>query len=141
MSAPSAGNQQPWSFLVIEDRNILDKIPEVHPSSKMLYEAPVAIVVLGDPSLEKYKGYWIQDCSAATENILLAATGLGLGSVWLGVHPIEERINGVKKLLQIPDNINPLCIIAIGYPNEEKEFVDRYNEDRIYYNTFSNKRK
>jgi nitroreductase len=134
MAAPSAGNAQPWHFIVIDDKNLLDEIPNFHPSSKMLKEVSHAIVVCGDLSLEKARGYWIQDCSAATQNILLMATELGLGSVWLGVHPIEERVNGVRKLLQIPEGIIPLSIIAVGYADESKEPVDRYNVERIHNN-------
>ncbi len=133
MSAPSAGNQQPWHFIVIRDRGTLVKITEIHPHAQMLKEAQVAIVVCGIENAERYPGYWIQDCSAATENILLAAHALGLGAVWLGVYPREERARGVKELLKIPDGIMPLSIISIGYPGEKKEPADRYREDRIHY--------
>ena len=134
MAAPSAGNKQPWHFIVINDRNVLDEIPKFHPSSQMLKEVNHAIVVCGDLALEKANGYWIQDCSAATQNMLLMATELGLGSVWLGVHPIEERVNGVRKLLGIPDGIMPLSVVAIGYPNEVKSPVDRFDTTRIHHN-------
>jgi len=91
MYAPSASNQQPWHFIVINKREILNKIRDVHPYAKMLSEAQLAILVCGDHDLELSKGYWVVDCSAATQNILLAAHGMGLGAVWLGVHPREER--------------------------------------------------
>lgn len=133
MASPSAGNQQPWHFIVIKDREMLDKIPEVHPYSKMLKEAPLAVVVLGEPALEKHKGFWIQDCSAATQNILLCATGLGLGTVWLGVYPHEDRTEGVSKVLGLPDGIIPLSIISIGYPDEEKDENTWYKEERVRY--------
>jgi len=87
MQAPSAGNQQPWEFIVIDDRKILDVIPDFHPYSKMLKESPIAILVCGKIDATKYCGYWVQDCSAATQNILLAAHGVGLGAVWLGIYP------------------------------------------------------
>ncbi|MGQ9515504.1 MAG: nitroreductase family protein [Thermoproteota archaeon] len=87
MSAPSAGNEQPWHFVVITDRQILKEIPKYHPYSQMLTSTPMAILVCGDPKLERYKGFWVQDCSAATENILIAANAEGLGAVWLGVYP------------------------------------------------------
>ncbi|HGE70115.1 TPA: nitroreductase family protein, partial [Candidatus Poribacteria bacterium] len=97
MSAPSAGNEQPWHFVVIRDRQILNEIPKIHPYSGMLKEAPLAILICGDESLQKYKGYWVQDCSAATENLLIAVNALGLGGVWLGVYPIEDRVVGIRK--------------------------------------------
>lgn len=136
MAAPSAGNQQPWHFIVIDERKILDSIPDFHPSSKMLKEVNHAIVVCGELAREKAEGYWIQDCSAATQNMLLMATELELGSVWLGVHPIKERVEGVKNLLKIPDGVMPLCIIAIGYPDESKEPVDRFDSSRIHNNSW-----
>ncbi len=133
MAAPSAGNQQPWHFIVIKDRALLDKIPEVHPYSKMLKESPVAIVVIGEPALEKHKDFWIQDCSAATQNILLCAKGLGLGTVWLGVYPDKSRTEGVSKILGLPKGVIPLSIIPIGYPDEEKGEHTWYKEERVRY--------
>jgi nitroreductase len=133
MSAPSAVNQQPWHFIIIKDRQILDEIPKIHPYSKMLREAPVAILVCGDPELERAKGYWIQDCSAATQNLLIAAQAKGLGAVWLGVHPREDRVKGLQKLLDIPNHVIPLSLISIGYPAEQKPPANRYNESRIHY--------
>jgi len=133
-AAPSARNAQPWHFIVINDRNILDEIPKFHPYSKMLSEASHAIVVCGDLSSEKVRDFWVQDCSAATQNILLMATELGLGSVWLGLYPDEARVNALKKLLQIPDEVTPLSIIAIGYPDESKEPIDRFNVEKVHYN-------
>ncbi len=133
MSAPSAGNQQPWHFIVVRDREILDEIPKIHPYSAMLKEAPLAIVICGDVNLEKYKGYWVQDCSAATQNLLLAAHHLGLGAVWLGVYPVEERVEKIKKLFNMPESVIPLCIVAIGYPAEEKPPADRFDKSRIHY--------
>jgi len=133
MYAPSAGNQQPWHFIVIRDRAILDKVPEVHPYSKMIQNAPVAILVCGDTSAEKYPGYWVQDCSAATENLLLAAHGLGLGAVWLGVYPRGERVEGISSLFGLPEKILPLALIPIGHPDESKPDPNRYNEGRIHH--------
>lgn len=133
MSAPSAGNQQPWHFIVIKDREILDKIPEFHPYSKMLEEAGAAIVVCGDLEKQIHEDYWVQDCSAATENILLAAHAVGLGAVWLGVYPREDRVTGVSELLEIPVDILPLCIISIGHPDEEKGPSRKFIESRVHY--------
>ncbi|MDF2593483.1 MAG: dehydrogenase [Clostridia bacterium] len=93
----------------------------------------VAIVVCGDVAKEKYEGYWVQDCSSATKNILLAAKEKGLGAVWLGVYPIEERVEGVKKLLSLPESVIPLAIIPVGYPDEQRNAADRFNKGRIHY--------
>lgn len=133
MSAPSAGNEQPWHFVVIRDRKILNEIPNIHPYSGMLREAPLAILVCGDESLQKYKGYWVQDCSAATENLLIAINAKGLGGVWLGVYPVEDRVNGIRKLLDMPNNIIPFSLISIGHPAEQKPPANRYNSSRIHY--------
>lgn len=136
MAAPSAGNQQPWHFVVLDDREILQQIPEIHPHAKMVTEAPVSILVCGDPTLEKYKGYWIQDCSAAVENILIAVEELGLGAVWCGVYPIEERVAAFRKLLNIPEHVIPMAIIPIGHRAEEKKPADRYDVSRIHRNNW-----
>jgi len=134
MAAPSAGNQQAWHFVVINEHQILDEIPKFHPYSQMLKQAPIAILVCGNIKEETHKGYWIQDCSAATQNILLAAHGLGLGAVWLGVHPRKDRVDGIRKLLNLPDHIAPLSLISIGYPAEKKPKSERYDEAKISYN-------
>ncbi|ACZ61734.1 nitroreductase family protein [Dehalococcoides mccartyi] len=134
MAAPSAGNQQVWHFVVIDDRRILDKIPEIHPYSEMLKEAPMAIMVCADVSAETKIGYWIQDCAAATQNILLAAEALGLGACWLGLHPREERKAAVSQLLNIPAGISPLSLIAIGKKGEVKPPAGRYLKSHIHKN-------
>jgi nitroreductase len=134
MSAPSAGNEQPWHFLVIREREILDEIPKYHQYSHMLKDAPVAIMVCGDKRLQKYEGYWVQDCSAATENILIAAQAKGLGGVWLGVYPIESRVTALRKLLGIPEQVTPFSLISLGYPAEQKPRSERYDESRIHQN-------
>ncbi|HGJ63854.1 TPA: nitroreductase family protein [bacterium] len=134
MSAPSAGNEQPWHFVAITDHKILDEIPKIHPHSGMLKEAPLAILICGDESLQKYQGYWVQDCSAATENILIAANAIGLGGVWLGVYPIEDRVVGIRKLLGMPEKVIPFALLSIGYPAEQKPPANRYDESRVHYN-------
>ena len=134
MSAPSAGNEQPWHFIVINERKLLNEIPKYHPYSQMLKEAPLAILVCGDEQLEKYKGFWVQDCSAATENILIAAQDKGLGTVWLGIYPIEERVAAFRHFLDIPENVIPMALIAVGYPAEEKPPAKRYNAERVHCN-------
>ena len=134
MSAPSTSNGQPWHFVIIDDRRILTEIPKFHPYSSMLKEASLAIAVCGDLHLERSEGCWVEDCSAATENILIAAQAKGLGAVWLGIHRREERVAGIRKLLGLPEHILPLCLVSIGYPAEKKSRENRYNPSRIHHN-------
>jgi len=136
MYAPSARNQQPWHFIVVTKRDLLNTISEVHPYAQMLKEAQLAIIVCGDEKLELSKGYWVVDCSAATQNILLAAHGMGLGAVWLGLHPREERKKEIKNLIKLPDHVQPLSLISVGFPNEEKVDPQRFKPERIHYNTW-----
>lgn len=136
MQAPSAGNQQAWQFIVLTERNRLNALAEVLPYGKMLTTAPLGIIVCGDLEIEKSTGYWIQDCSAATQNILLAAHGLGLGAVWLGVTPREERVREVRKVMGMPETVIPLCAIAVGYPAEKKSPTNRYEASRVHFNAW-----
>ncbi|PLV57352.1 nitroreductase family protein [Thermotoga sp. SG1] len=133
MHAPSACNQQPWHFVVIKDAETRKKVAEIHPHAKMILEAPVAILVCGDPSLEKCKGFWVQDCSAAVENLLLRAAELGLGAVWCGVYPREDRVKSFQKLLGIPDHVIPFALVPMGYPAEQPILEDRFKPERIHY--------
>ena len=133
MSAPSAGNQQPWHFIVIRERSLLDQIPTYHPHSSMVREAPVAILICADTALESHKGYWVQDCAAATENLLIAVQALGLGAVWLGVYPREDRVQGLKKLFNLPESVIPLSLVPVGHPAEQKPPADRFNRERLHY--------
>lgn len=133
MNAPSAHNRQPWHFIVVDDRDLLKKVPEYHQYSKMLKNASHAIVVLGDTKIQETE-FWIHDCSAASENILIAANALDLGAVWLGVHPNEALISGTKKLFNVPDNVIPLGIISLGYPEETKPPRENYNPERVHLN-------
>ncbi len=137
MNAPSAGDQQPWHFILITDRKLLDAVPAFHPHSQMLHEAPAAILVCGDLLLERHKGYWVQDCSAATENILLEIADRGFGGVWLGVYPREERVNGLRKLLDIPEHVIPFALIAVGRPAEHKGPKNIFREERIRTNAWN----
>ncbi len=134
MNAPSAGNEQPWQFVVINERSILDRIPDFHPFAGMLREAPAAILVCGDMERLKYQEYWIQDCAAATQNILLAIAAMDLGGVWLGIYPNKERISGLKNLLELPDHIIPFSLIAMGYPKQEKSPKNIFEKDRVHMN-------
>jgi len=132
-AAPSAGNEQPWHFVVIRDREKLDHLAEIHPYAKMLKEAPLAIAVCADLNKQKHQGFWVQDCSAATQNILLEAVSLNLGAVWLGCYPAEAREKAVSKYLELPSDFKTLSLIAVGYPAEEKGKVDRLTEDIVHY--------
>ena len=131
MAAPSANNRQPWHFVVVTDRAKLDTLAARHPHGKMLAQAPLAIAVCGDPEISRF---WEQDCSAAVENILLAATALGLGSVWLGVHPREDRELEVAEVLGVPEKIGVLNLISIGHPAETREPRTQYDESRVHRN-------
>ena len=133
MNAPSAHNKQPWHFIVVDDRAVLDKVPEYHGYSKMLAQASPAIVVLGDNAIQE-TDFWIHDCAAATENILIAAHAIGYGAVWLGVHPSEALIKGTKDLFGIPDIVTPLGIVSLGVTTDEKPPRENYSEDRVHRN-------
>jgi nitroreductase len=134
MAAPSAGNQQPWEYVVVTDRELLEKIITIHPYAKMLLEAPAAIIVCGNMSREKHKDFWIQDCSAAVQNMLLEATHQGLGSVWLGVYPRQDRVDGIKKLFTLPEQIIPFAVVALGHAKEPPLVIDRFNPDYVHRN-------
>jgi nitroreductase len=133
MNAPSACNQQAWQFVGITDRKVMLEITKVHPYAQMLKTAAFAIVVCGDPKAEICKGYWVQDCAAATQNILLAAHSLGLGAVWLGVHPREQRVRDVRKLLGIPKAVVPLCIVSVGFPAKKVKPARRFSQRKVHY--------
>jgi nitroreductase len=134
MQAPSARNQQPWQFVVIDERAVLAEIPGVMPNAAMAARAPLAILVCGDMDLEKSKGYWVVDCAAATQNMLLAAHALGLGACWCGVYPREERMEGLRKLLGLPQNVNAHSLVVIGHPAEQLAADSRYRAERIRHN-------
>lgn len=135
MSAPSARNQQPWAFVVIDDLALLKKLGNELPYAKMLLDGRLAIVVCGDLSVNPEKSeYWVQDCAAATQNILLAVESIGLGAVWTGVYPVAERIKTVRENLNLPENIIPLCVIPIGYPAVETSVIDKWKETNLHYN-------
>ena len=130
MAAPSASNLKPWHFVVVTQRETLNALAERHPYAKMLYQAPACIVVCGDMGVSD--AFWVQDCSAATENILLAATGMGLGACWLGVHPRAPREAEIRQLLDLPKKVTPLCLISIGYPAEEKPVRTQFDAGRVH---------
>jgi nitroreductase len=136
MYAPSARNTQSWEYLVVLERKLLNDIMKIHPYSGMLKDAPLAILVCGNKKLEENEAYLNQNCSAATQNILLAAYALGLGTVWLGVYPRKERVDGLRKLFSLPEHIVPVSMIAVGYPDEFKPKPERFLPERIHYNAW-----
>lgn len=128
MAAPSANNLKPWHFVVVTDRAMLDELSAAHPYASMLREATAAVAVVGDPGISE--AYWEQDCSAATENLLVAAAGLGLGTCWLGVHPRGDRVAKIGGLLGVPEDKITLALIAVGHPAETKEPRTQYDAAR-----------
>lgn len=136
MQAPSAGNQQPWEFIVVENNQMLKNLSLTSPYSKMVAEAPLAIVLIGNQSHMKYPENWEQDMSAATENLLLQAVELDLGAVWLGVAPLQERIDYIRSIFKLPDNIIPFAVVPVGYPAEEGKSIDRFDKNRIHYESY-----
>lgn len=139
MAAPTAMNKQPWGFLVVDDPAILQQIGEQFPNSHVQDGAQIAIVPCGDltKAIEgEGQTYWIQDVSAAVENLLLAAHSMGLGAVWTGLTPITARAQQASELLGLPEHIVPLCIIPVGYPDEQPQVKDKYIESNIHYNVW-----
>jgi nitroreductase len=136
MQAPSAGNQQPWEFVVVDDRGKLDELSETSVYAVPLKRAPLAIVVLGRLTDLVFPSNTASDLSAASENILIEAVHLGLGAVWLGTSPIQERMDHVKGVLDLPDEVEAYSIIVIGYPKEPVKITDRYDESRIHINGY-----
>lgn len=141
-AAPTAANCQPWEFIVIDKAEKLSELKDKLIFAR--YNAPVAIVVCGNMKLS-FKGpnqeMWVQDCSAAIENILIAATSIGLGSVWIGIYPLESNIKALKKILNMPEYVTPLGIVYVGYSAEEKEARTRFNEKRVYWQEYEPSRK
>jgi nitroreductase len=130
MAAPSASNLKPWHFVAITKRDTLDRLAEAHPFGKMLFEAPLCIAVCGDVTVSE--SYWVQDCSAAAENLLIAAVALDLGAVWLGVYPRDERVNTIREILGMPARVIPLNLVAIGHPAEDKPARTQYEGARVH---------
>jgi nitroreductase len=133
MAAPSAGNQQPWQFVVVRDRAILDLVAAANPYGGMARQAQLAVIVCGDLERENREGFWIQDCAAATQNLLLAAHAAGLGAVWCGTYPREERVQGVRAAVGLPEQVIPFAVVPIGYPAERPEPGERYDPGRVHF--------
>lgn len=133
MAAPSGMDRRPWEFVVVTDREALDSMAAKLPYAKMLTNAPLAIVVCGDTTRSSY---WYLDCSAATQNVLLAAEALGLGAVWTAAYPYEDRIDVVRQNTGLPENIVPLCVIPIGYPDGPQKAEDKFDLQRVHRNKY-----
>lgn len=132
MMAPSAGDQRPWHFIVVKDKKILEEASHVYRYHAMVKGAAFAILVCGDPSKERHSGYWVQDCSNATMNLLLAAHALGLGAVWTGVHPRKDREDAFRAIFKTPEGIIPFALIPFGFPAEMPSAKGRYDEKLVH---------
>lgn len=144
MQAPSAGNQQPWEFIVVQGKESLKALSLTSQYSKLVAEAPLAIVLLANEKGMRFPQNWEQDMSAAAQNILLKAVDLELGAVWIGVAPDKDRMSYVAGMFNLPEKVKPFCIIAIGYPadGQENVFVDRFDETKVHYERYNkDKRK
>lgn len=142
MAAPTACNAQPWEFIVVTEPEVLALIRGKFIFAR--YNAPAAIVVCGNVGIANNsagRDHWVQDCSAATENILLAAAGLGLGAVWIGIHPYPSKIKPITEALGIPENVTPLSMVYIGHPDETKPPSDRYDKHRIYWQCYEPRKR
>lgn len=142
MAAPSAVDKRPWHFIVVTDKQVLNGLAQANPNAGMAARAPLAIVVCGDKTkaLTRVPDYWVQDASAATQNILLAAQGMGLGAVWTGTYPVTDRVEKVAAALNLPEHIVPFCTIVIGYPEKYQAPKDKWDEGNISYNTYGGKK-
>ena len=140
MAAPSARNQQSWRFVVVRDRDKLARLSQATPHAGMLKTAALGLVVAGETRDTVCPGYWVQDCSAATQNLLLAAHAIGLGAVWIGVHPIPERKEAVRTLVGLPTGIEAFALIAVGYPNEAKPPSERFEPRFVHAESWQDDR-
>lgn len=137
MAAPTAVNKQPWAFIVVDDASVLAQLSEAVKSSRIENGASHAIAVCGDMSKAmegEAQGYWVEDTSAATENMLLAAHAMGLGALWVGVYPISERVKAISEILSLPEHIVPMCLVVVGEADEQPAVKDKYLESNIHYN-------
>ena len=139
MAAPTARNRQPWQFVVIQDRTAMNSLAEKLPYAKMLASAGAAIIVCGDLEIAKAGGtesMWMLDCSAATQNILLAAESMGLGAVWTAAWPYDDRMSAVNETINLPEHVIPLCVIPVGVPTGEDKPKNKWQEERLHWDKF-----
>jgi nitroreductase len=134
MYAPSAMNLQAWQFIVIDDKEILIDTIKSIPYAEMLRQSAAAIIVCGDSSVEKNESWLLQDCSAAIQNILISAHGLGIGSCWIAIHGMDDVYKSIKTQFKLPENIVPVSLISLGFPDEVVETEERFKEDKIHFN-------
>lgn len=132
MQAPSACNEQPWEFIVIRNKETMNAIRRIQPFTRPLMTADCAVVVCGDVRRQRFEGFWVEDCSAAMQNLLLEAEHLGLGAVWMGLYPMMQVVEKIKPLLNLPEEIMPLGIAAVGHPAVRVESEDRFRPERIH---------
>lgn len=137
MFAPSARNQQPWEFIIINKRELLDEIPSFSPYAAMVKDAAAGVLICFNKNHETAEGFFPQDLGAATQNLLLALHAEGLGAVWTGVYPRDDRMAGFIKMFNLPKNVIPYSFTVIGYPEKEPEKVDRFKKERVHYNTYN----
>lgn len=139
MSAPSAMNRQPWEFIVVNKQELLEQIMLIHPYCASLGDAGTAIIVCGDLD-KQYKtsdgGYWVYDCSAATENILLRAEQLGLSTCWCGISPSKIRVENFRKLFSLPQNVEPMSLVILGYSSATAKATDKFDKSKIHLNNW-----
>lgn len=138
MYAPSAVNKQPWHFIIFRNEDTINELINVHPNAAMLKQADSGILICYDKTLEHDKGYGIIDCSAATQNMLLAAHDMGLGACWIGIHPRQQRISALAEAFKLPEHIIPFAVVSVGYSNETKNTPDRLRKERIHYEMWPN---
>lgn len=134
MQAPSAANQQPWEFIVVQEKDMLNRVSQTSPYAKPSAESAVTFVLLANENIIKVPTAWEQDLSAAAENLLLEAVHLGLGGVWFGVATVDSVVENVRRLFNLPNHIKPFALISVGYPDSQKnEFVDRYKSEKVHH--------
>ena len=138
MQAPSAGNQQPWEFIVLQDKEKLVKLSQMSQYSKLIADAPLAFILLGNEDRMRYPENWEQDMGAATQNLLLEAVELNLGAVWMSAAPLNDRMNYIKDMFNLEDKLKPYCVVTVGYAakGQENKFIDRYDESRVHYDNY-----
>ena len=133
MMAPSAGNEQPWHFIIVKNPATLKALSQDHLYAACVEKAPLAILVCGDLTADRYQGFWVQDCAAATLNALTAAHALGLASAWIGIYPRPQRLADMRSVLALPEHIRPFALLPVGYPDETKAMEVRFDPARIHH--------
>ena len=133
MAAHSEGDERPWHFVVVEDLATRKRIAAAYPTAHIVVQAPVVILVCGDPTLQKHPGFWVQDCAAATQNIMIKAQAMGLGAMWFGIHPVEGRVQNIRNILDLPAEVIPFSLTTVGYPAEHNGLKCPYDPSRVHF--------